>query len=60
MHQSDMSTPVDDLAAELFAITLTNNEDDSDSHHKLWVSRSEVQQDKGKAYLNAELTAKDT
>ncbi|KAG1733480.1 hypothetical protein EDD22DRAFT_960202 [Suillus occidentalis] len=55
-----MSTPVDDLAAELFAITLTDNEDDSDSHHKLWVSRLEVQQDKGKAYLNAELTAKDT
>jgi len=42
-HQSEMSTPVDDLAAELFAMTLTDNEASSDGHHKLWVSRSEVQ-----------------
>lgn len=60
IHQSYMSTPVDDLAAELFAITLTDNEVDSDSHHKLWASRSEVQRDKGKAYLDAELTVNDT
>lgn len=40
MHQSDMLTLVDALAAELFAITLTNNNVNSDSHHKLWVSCS--------------------
>ncbi|KAG0698984.1 hypothetical protein DFH29DRAFT_877631 [Suillus ampliporus] len=56
MHQSDMLMPVDDIAAELFAITLTDNDAHSDSHHKLWVSRSEVQQDKGKAYLGAVMT----
>ncbi|KAG1728749.1 uncharacterized protein EDB91DRAFT_1253348 [Suillus paluster] len=55
-----MSTPVDDIATELFAITLTNNNAHSDSHHKLWVSHSEVQQDKGKAYLDAELTVNNT
>lgn len=60
MHQSDMSTPVDDLATELLAITLTDNEVNSDSHHKLWDSHLEVQRDKGKAYLDAELAAKDT
>ncbi|KAG2059230.1 hypothetical protein BDR06DRAFT_1003838 [Suillus hirtellus] len=54
-----MSTPVDNLAAELFAITLTDNEVNSDSHHKLWVSHLEVQRDKGKSYLDAELTGND-
>ncbi|KAG1740425.1 uncharacterized protein EDB91DRAFT_1248306 [Suillus paluster] len=44
-----MSTPVDDLTTELFAITLSDNEADPDSHSKLWVSQSEVQQDKGKS-----------
>ncbi|OJA14327.1 hypothetical protein AZE42_09832, partial [Rhizopogon vesiculosus] len=41
---------VDDLAAELFAITLMDNEADPDSHSKLWVSRSEVQREKGRSH----------
>jgi hypothetical protein len=59
-HQSEMSTPVDDLAAELFAMTLTDNEASSDGHHKLWVSRSEVQRGKANAHLDTELTGNDT
>jgi hypothetical protein len=49
-HSPTTSTPVDDLATELFAITLSDIEGDPDSHSKLWVSRSEVQRDKGKSY----------
>ncbi|KAG1785675.1 uncharacterized protein HD556DRAFT_1450439 [Suillus plorans] len=49
-HSPATSTPVDDIATELFAITLSNNKADPDSHSKLWVSRSEVQRDKGKSY----------
>lgn len=41
---------VDNLAAELFAITLTDNDVNPDSHSKLWNSRAEVQQEKGQAY----------
>ena len=54
------STLVDDLAAELFAITLTDNEADPDSHSKLWVSRSEVQLEKGGSYPSEDTTADDT
>lgn len=59
IHPTDMPMQVDDLAAELFAITLTDDNVNSDSHDKLWVSRSEVQRDKGQ-YLDAELTVNDT
>ncbi|KAG1837607.1 hypothetical protein C8R48DRAFT_675068 [Suillus tomentosus] len=66
-HLRTTSTPVDDLAAELFAITLSDNEADPDSHSKLWVSRSEVQRAKGKGYsldattnLEPGLTLQDT
>ncbi|KAG2151506.1 hypothetical protein DEU56DRAFT_752399 [Suillus clintonianus] len=48
-HEPTTSTPVDDLAAELFAITLSDDKADPDSHSKLWVSRSEVQRDKEKS-----------
>ncbi|KAG1888541.1 hypothetical protein F4604DRAFT_1915526 [Suillus subluteus] len=51
---------VDDLAAELFAITLTNDDANPDSHSKLWNSRSEVPQDKGKAYHSRDGTARFT
>jgi hypothetical protein len=51
---------VDDLAAELFAIMLTDNEADPDSHSKLWVSRSEVQREKGGPYPSEDTTADDT
>ncbi|KAG1823060.1 hypothetical protein EV424DRAFT_1346534 [Suillus variegatus] len=51
---------VDDLAAELFAITLTDDDANPDSHSKLWNSRSEVQQDKGKAYHSRDGTARFT
>lgn len=48
-YESDTSMAIDDIAAELFAITLSDNDADPDSHSKLWVSRSEVQQDRAKA-----------
>jgi hypothetical protein len=56
---------IDDIAAELFAITLSDNDADPDSHSKLWVSRSEVQQDRAKASnaladVAARLTPDDT
>lgn len=51
---------VDDLAAELFAITLTDNEADPDSHNKLWVSRSEVQREKGGSYPSQDTSIDDT
>ncbi|KAG1803842.1 uncharacterized protein HD556DRAFT_1303840 [Suillus plorans] len=40
MHQSNMSMPVDDLAAELFTITLTDHKSNSDGHHKLHITRA--------------------
>ncbi|KAG2107606.1 hypothetical protein DEU56DRAFT_762603, partial [Suillus clintonianus] len=54
------TSQVDDLAAELFAITLTDNDANPDSHSKLWNSRSEVQQDKGKVYHSLDGTARFT
>jgi hypothetical protein len=55
------ASQVDILAAELFAITLTDNDTNPDSHSKLWNSRSEVQQDKGEIYrsLNGTTTVND-
>jgi hypothetical protein len=55
------ASQVDILAAELFAITLTDNDTNPDSHSKLWNSRSEVQQDKGQIYhsLNGTTTVDD-
>ncbi|KAG0692138.1 hypothetical protein DFH29DRAFT_883004, partial [Suillus ampliporus] len=54
------TSQVDDLATELFAITLTDNDTNPDSHSKLWNSRSEVQQDKGKVYHSLDGTARFT
>jgi hypothetical protein len=48
-YVSDTPMAIDDIAAELFAIMLSDNDADPDSHSKLWVSRSEVQQDRAKA-----------
>ncbi|KAG1794527.1 uncharacterized protein HD556DRAFT_1441028 [Suillus plorans] len=48
---------VDNLAAELFAITLTDNDVNPDSHSKLWNSCAEVQQEKGQAYHSLDGTA---
>lgn len=39
-YQLNTSTSVNDLAAELFSMMLTNDETDPDRHSKLWVSRS--------------------
>ncbi|KAG0697713.1 hypothetical protein DFH29DRAFT_878518 [Suillus ampliporus] len=47
----------DDLTAELFSMMLTNHETDPDSHSKLWVSHSEMQQDRGQAYSSLHATA---
>ncbi|KAG1866119.1 hypothetical protein F4604DRAFT_1928132 [Suillus subluteus] len=47
----------DDLAAELFSMMLTDHETDPDSHSKLWVSHSEMQQDRGQAYSYLHPTA---
>ncbi|KAG2046251.1 hypothetical protein BDR06DRAFT_977616 [Suillus hirtellus] len=41
---------------KLFSIMLTNDETDPDSHSKLWVPHSEVQQDRGQAYSSPETT----
>lgn len=54
------ASQVDNLAAELFAITLTDDDANPDSHSKLWNSRSEVQQDKGKTYHSLDNTARFT
>lgn len=64
-YVSDTPMAIDDIAAELFAITLSDNDADPDSHSKLWVSRSEVQQDRAKASnaladVAARLTPDDT
>ncbi|KAG2107659.1 uncharacterized protein F5147DRAFT_653187 [Suillus discolor] len=48
---------VDNLAAELFAITLTDNDVNPDSHSKLWNSCAEVQQEKRQAYHSLDGTA---
>ncbi|KAG2745381.1 hypothetical protein P692DRAFT_20877765 [Suillus brevipes Sb2] len=40
MHPTDMPMQVDDLAAELFAITLTDGNATSDSHDKLHIARA--------------------
>ncbi|KAG2355558.1 hypothetical protein BDR07DRAFT_1381429 [Suillus spraguei] len=49
-HSPTSLTAVDNLATELFVITLSDHKADLDSHSKLWVSRLEVQWDKGKSY----------
>jgi hypothetical protein len=53
-HQPNTSMLVDYLTAELFSIMLTNNKSDPDSHSKLWVSHSEVQQDREQANSSQE------
>ncbi|KAG1822762.1 uncharacterized protein BJ212DRAFT_1296730 [Suillus subaureus] len=54
------TSQVDNLAAKLFAIMLTDNDANPDSHSKLWNSHSEVQQDKGKVYHSLDSIARFT
>lgn len=55
------ASQVDILTTELFAIMLTNNDTNPDSHSKLWNSCLEVQRDKGQVYhsLNGTTTVDD-
>ncbi|KAG1720362.1 hypothetical protein EDD22DRAFT_854651 [Suillus occidentalis] len=55
-YQLNTSASVDDLAAELFSMMLTDDETDPDRHSKLWISRSEVQQDRGQAHSSLDAT----
>lgn len=55
-YQPNTPTSVDDLATELFSIMLTDDEMDPDSHSKLWVFCSEVQQDREQAHSSPDAT----
>jgi hypothetical protein len=55
-YQPNTSTLVDDLATELFSMILNNYETNPDSHSKLWVSHSEVRQDRGQAGSSLDAT----